>query len=418
MNARGARRLLFLCSRLPWPPDRGDRLTAWHWLRTLATSFDVTLLSMTTGAEPPAAAAALRDLGIAVEGVPLPVSRSWAQAWMALPGRTPSQVAYYRSARMQSAVDAAIARLSPDVILVQLIRMAPYVAALDHPVKVLFLADSLGLALERSAAYQPAWKRPGVAWERSRVERFETGVTHRFRESWVVSDVDREALERRGAVRVRTMRHGVEESLFGLERREPERLTAVFLGNLSVPHNRDAAAWAAREIWPRVLARDPHARLVLVGAGAGPRVTALGELPGVEVRGFVPDPRDIWRSASLLLAPLRFATGIQNKVLEAMAAGVPVLATPGVAEGIGARAGEDLDVAGSAQELADGVLRVREQSDRARARADRARAFVKEHFRWEFARDRLTELAGEVPASAPPGSGPVAARVDPADPST
>ena len=401
MSSRGARRLLFLCSRLPWPPDRGDRLTAWHWLRTLAGTFDVTLLSMTTGAEPPAAAAALRDLGVAVEVASLAPSRSWAQAWLALPGRTPSQVAYYRSAHMQSAVDAAIARLAPDVILVQLIRMAPYVAAVDHSVKVLFLADSLGLALARSAAYEPAWKRPGVAWERSRVERFEAEVSHHFRESWVVSDVDREALERRGAVRVRTMRHGVEESLFDLERREPERLTAVFLGNLSVPHNRDAALYAAREIWPRLRQRDPDARLVLVGAGAGPEVTSLGRLPGVEVRGFVPDPRDIWRSASLLIAPLRYATGIQNKVLEAMAAGVPVVATPGVAEGIGARAGEHLDVACSVPELVAAVLRVREQRDLALARAARARAFVKEHFRWEFARDRILELLAESPASHP-----------------
>lgn len=393
-------RIAFLASRFPYPPHRGDRLTAYHLLRTLSTAHDVTLFSFTDGREPPGGRERLAAMGVRLETVRLSRARSWAQAWAGLLSRVPSQVAYYRSREMRARVGDALESGPYDAVFTQLFRMAPYAAALRHPVKILFLADSLGLALERAIPYSPLWRRPGMRWEARRVARYEVEAASAFREAWVLSPVDARALASRGCRNVHVLPHGVDETLFGLERVASDRPTVVFLGNLSVPHNVDAARHAALDVWPAVQAAEPRARLRLVGADPVAAVRRLGQIPGVEVTGPVPDLGVVWRAADALLAPLRYSTGIQNKLLEAMAAGVPVVTTPQAAEAILAHHGEHLLAVETARDLASAVLDVLRQPVAAERRSARARAHVREHFTWEASRRRIEEL---VAAGGPAG---------------
>jgi glycosyltransferase involved in cell wall biosynthesis len=363
----------------------------------------VDLLSFADGSEPSGSQSRLRELCGEVETVHLARPRSWGQAWLGLLSTTPSQVAYYRSREMTRRASSRIASGTYDVVFTQLVRMAPHALGTPHPRHVLFLADALGLALERSGPFQPAWKRPGVRWEARRVGAYEVDATHHARESWVVSDVDRLHLEARGAVNVRTVPHGVDERLYDVTRDRSSEVRVVFLGNLSVPHNVDAAHVAARDIWPRLAPRLGPARLVLAGADPVPSVIALAREPGVVVTGALDDLRPFWSGATVLLAPLRYSTGIQNKVIEAMAAGVPAVTTPAVAAGLGARDGEHLLCGESPQGLAEAVARCVHEHDLTAARTARARAFVRARFSWDEPVRRLEELvAGSGAISAPP----------------
>ena len=397
MNAPARRRLLWICSRLPYPPHRGDRLLGWGALHALAARHHVRVLSLVDGSEPPDAPQRMLEVCERADVVHLPRWRSWLQAWAGLPGPDPSQVSYYRSLRMAHLVRQTIAEWLPEAIFVQMLRLAPLVANVEHPCKVLLLTDSIAMALGRSKAFQPAWKRPGVEWERRRVERFEVAMTRRFRESWLVSDLDREELLSRGAVRLATVANGIDDRLLEMEHHPADPPVITFLGNLSVPHNVDAARFAAEEIWPLVLARVPRARLSLVGADAVPAVTRLGELPGVEVRGFVDDPRDIWRGSSALLAPLRFSSGVQNKALDAMAAGVPVVTTSAVAAGLHLPDGEEILTGETARELAGAVIATLTDREAAACRAARARAHVRAHHAWSGYAERIEALLAESP---------------------
>jgi len=307
----------------------------------------------------------------------------------------PSQVSYYRSPAMRELARRTIEAGGFDVVFNHTIRMAPYVIDLPHPRKVLWLGDSLGMALGRSLPFEPAWKRPGIRWERHRVDRFEARISRSFRETWALSPADRDDMVRIGCRDVVLVTHGVDERLFAIAPRRNGAPQVAFLGNLSVPHNRDAAQFAAREVWPLVRAAVPEARLRVVGADPAPEVLRLGELDGVEVVGPMPDLRALWETSDLLLAPLRFSTGIQNKVLEAMAAGVPVVTTPQVAEALEARGGEHLLLADAAKSLADAVLCTMRDPEAARTRAARARELVRAHFSWDTAVRRLEWVAAQ-----------------------
>jgi sugar transferase (PEP-CTERM/EpsH1 system associated) len=390
--------LLLLTFRSPYPPDRGDRLAAYHLLRAASARHRVTLVTFVEGTEPPGTLEHLSAMCARVETVRLSRARSWLQAWLALPTPTPSQVRYFDSSEMRARLARVLSEAAYDIVVAHAIRTGPYVERLDHPAKVLWVCDSLGLVLRRSMSFAPGWKRPGLAWEARRVDRYEARLARAFRETWAIAPADVRDLERLGCPRVALVPNGVDERLFEVERRPAQPPRVVFLGNLSVPHNVDAAVFAARDVWPRVRSARPRARLVLAGAEPSPAVRGLASIEGVEVTGALADLRPVWSEAAVMLAPLRFSTGLQNKLIEAMAAGVPVVTTPDAAEAAGIRDGEHAWVTDGPQRLADAVLSALADPAAAEARARAARKLVRERFTWEAAVRRLEGLAGAAPA--------------------
>lgn len=314
---------------------------------------------------------------------------------MALGRSVPSQVSYYASVEMHARLERIVVEDPPDAVFIHLFRMAPYAATLVHPLKVLFLADSLTLSLTRSLPFQPAWKRPFVWWEAYRVARYEPAITASFSENWVLSDVDKRDLELRGAPRMRMVRQGVDETLFDLDLSTPPAPRVLFLGNLSVPHNIDAAQQLVRNIWPIVRAARPDATLELAGADPVPALIALNGRDGISVPGALPDLRPVWQRASVMVAPLRFSAGIQNKILEAMAAGVPVVTTPAAAEAILAEHGRHLRVAANDADLAAATLEALGAGEADLLMRLAAREHVRTHFSWQALVRRLEELHAE-----------------------
>ncbi len=395
-------RVLFLTPRFPWPPDRGDRMTAFALLRVLGRDHEVTLLSHVDGSEAPEARQALLELGLEVETVPLPRLGSWARAWLALLSPEPSQVAYYRSPAMRERAGRLLSSGGYDVAFVQLFRMAQAVRGIPHPAKVLFLADSIAQNLEGAARFEPGWKRPVIDWERRRVAAYECAAARDFREAWLVSGLDRDVLRRRGVTNARQVPHGVDPALFDVVPERAREPRVMFLGNLSVPHNVDAAVFAAREVFPELRKLEPRAELWLAGAEPRREVRALASSPGVTVTGQVPDLGPLWAAAHVLLAPLRFSSGIQNKVLEGMAAGVPVVTTPGVAAGLGVEAASLVRVAADAPGLARETASLLADAGAAAALAQRARAHARVHFSWEALGRELERVAREARESGVP----------------
>lgn len=386
-------RVLYLSSRFPWPPHRGDRLTGYQMLRALSRRHEVTLASFVETPGPAEGASEIGALCRRIECVPLSRAASWRQAFLGLPLGVPSQVSYYRSAAMRETVARLVREERPDAIFVQLFRMAPFVESLDHPCKVLFLADSLALSLQRSLPYQPPVRALGLRWERRRVAAYEPAISRAFRESWVLSDVDARDLESRGARRIAVVPHGVDERLFDRELKAPAGERAVFLGNLSVPHNVDAAQYLVREVWPLVRRERPNAMLEIVGADPVPAVLALSSAAGVQVTGAVPSLLPVWDRAAVTVAPLRYSAGIQNKLLEPMAAGVPVVTTPQAAEALGAVDGRELRTGADPDALARATLDSLAEGEGALPMLRAARELVRTRFSWETLVGRLERLA-------------------------
>jgi len=393
-------RILFLTSRLPYPPYRGDRVRTWNFLRSLSTRHDVRLLSFTEGTADDDGIRELSKLAD-VETVRLSPASSLANMGFRLLSPLPYQVLYYRSAAMDRRVSGALLREPFDVMVVHLFRMAPFAlaalraagAARPRPATALDLTDAISAELELSLPRRPLPLRPAYWWECRKIRRYEGLAASSFDEVWTISESDRKAiLDAAAGANVAVVPNGVDESLFA-SAPGGTGSAALFVGNFDVPHNIDAAQHLARDIMPLVRAAEPGAVLRLVGHGRLERLRLGGQDGGVEVRGFVPRLSDAYAGAAVFAAPLRFAAGVQNKVIEAMAYGLPVVTTSIVNRGLGATDGEEIVVRDEPSEFAEAVVGILRDRERARRLGEGGRAFVRGRFHWSAVVDRVEALA-------------------------
>lgn len=387
-------RILCLTSRLPYPPDRGDRLRAFNFIKHLSQEHTLHLASFIAEPEEAERAEALAPYCREIHFI----RKSPAASALTVAGnlwrRQPLQVLYYRSRAMQQLVNRLLATHNFDAAYVHMFRMTPYVANARHLYRVVDLTDVVSAEIERSLAYRnPAW-RLLYRIEGPRISAYEQYVAKEFEETWLISEADRQALVAAcPETNVQVVPNGVD-----VERLHPDPEIAslpnslIFVGHLRVSHNMDAARYLIQEVVPLVEAAGENVTVQLVGADPAPAVRRLATVPGVAVPGYVPDLNAALNAAAIFVAPLRFAAGVQNKVLEAMAAGRPVVTSSLVNAGVGATGEEHLLLADDAAETAGQIVRLL-RDDRLRARLGAAgRAFVQARYRWDHAVERMAAI--------------------------
>jgi glycosyltransferase involved in cell wall biosynthesis len=230
--------------------------------------------------------------------------------------------------------------------------------------------------------------------ERPRIERYERWVATHFDETWLISEHDRSVLAKNCPdANIQVVRNGVDtKSLYPTDKSEiSNRL--ILVGHMGVFHNVDAAIFLARHILPIVCAEIPDTHLQIVGTAPNAKVRALVSIPNVEVTGYVPDLNEALNQSAAFVAPLRFAAGVQNKVLEAMAAGCPVITTPLVNQGIGAQHGRELLIAEGAQETANTIIHLLRDEKLRTELGKSARIFVQKHYNWDLVGQRMAQIS-------------------------
>lgn len=232
-------------------------------------------------------------------------------------------------------------------------------------------------------------------------QHFERWMFEPYDAVTVVSEPDAAELQRLDpSIDVRVIPNGVALSRFIHLRREPRPNHIMFLGNYEYAPNLDAALWLATEILPRVRAQIPEAHLQLVGNAPPPELTALTSAH-IEVTGRVPDVRPYYANAAVFVCPLRFGAGIKNKVLEALAMGCPVVATPLSIEGIRVSDGESVLLAQLADDLAAQVVRLLTDNTIAGQLGKAGRRVVAQSYSWQSVAARYQQLYTEVARAAP-----------------
>lgn len=381
-------RILFLTSRIPYPPEGGDRFRVFHFLRTAAEAgHEVHVLTFDDRPRTADEIAPLTRLTAGTERVRLPGALSRMRAALALPGSSPLQLAYYGSRRMMARAAQTIARLRPDVVYTHLFRMAPY--ALENrkgrPTRwILDLTDVISGGIARSLPYRHGLDRWIYATEQPRIQRYEQRTAPAFDECWVISEAEARLLRSLAPeAQVSVVPNGLPpETARVYGPRDRSRL--LFLGFQGVFHNSDAARFLIREVFPRVRARVPGATLDIAGKGSE---AFRGEAAagGVRVLGYVEDLTGTVARAGVFVAPHRFAAGVQNKVVLALASGTPVVTTPAVREGLEPVPDDLLSIGRDADEIADRTVSLLLDSARAARMGQRARDWVRGRFTWEAA---------------------------------
>jgi sugar transferase (PEP-CTERM/EpsH1 system associated) len=381
---------LFLVSRVPYPPWRGDQLRAYHLLRVLAPRHEITCVVVALRPPPAAALAAVRRLGVAVEVLRLGLAGAVPALLRGGFGGQPLQVALYERRAAHRRLAALRRRGAFDLVHAQLVRTVPYAlgAAGDGPV-VVDLVDALSLGAARRA--QRARGPARLLWriESERLRAYEGMVLARADATTVVAPADAAALA--GPRHVTVVPNGVAMAGPGLAAPiVPGRI--VFAGNLGYFPNADAAEWLAAEILPRVRAVHADAHLRLAGARPARRVRRLAGRPAVSLAADVPDLGAEVRQAAVVVVPMRAGAGLQNKVLEALAEARPVVTTTMVAAAIGLAHEEHVLVADDAAGLAGATARLLGDAALAERLGRAGRAFVATRYGWEAAGERMDAL--------------------------
>jgi sugar transferase (PEP-CTERM/EpsH1 system associated) len=329
-------RVLFLTQRLPYAPNRGDRVRGYHLLRFVRTFADVEVVSLVHDREEAGHVTDLQRIAT-VQAVTVTRLRNLARAVPSLFSQTPLTHILLHSPRMRLALNDAASR-RPDVILAFGSGMARFCT--EPPLVGLPLvldmvdADSVKWATLATKARLP------MSWvyrrEASCLGAFERTITASARCTTVVNERERDVL-RQGAPkgRIEVVPVGVDTAKLAPHAPPEASGDVVFCGVMNYPPNEEGAVWLATMVWPLVRRQQPTARLLLIGSSPGRRVQALANAEaGIVVTGSVPEVTPYLWSAAVSAAPLFTARGVQNKVLEAVAAGLPAVITSPVAEGL------------------------------------------------------------------------------------
>ncbi len=284
-----------------------------------------------------------------------------------------------------------------DVVHVEHLRGALLARRVQGVPCVFDAVDSITALFDQAAHQAPSWRQRLMARaDLARTARFEARLLGSFDRTLVTSRRDADAFRRLAgppaADRLVTIPNGVDFDYFRPSEGRMQPDTVLFTGKMSYHANVAAALRLATQVMPRIWQRRPGARLVVAGKDPSPVIRSLGRDPRVSVTGFVDDLRPFFRAATVLVAPLVYGTGIQNKVLEAMACGVPVVASPPACDGLDAQPGCDLLVGADDAELAAHAVAVMQDRTLRRALVAAGRRYVEQYHDWQQMACRLIEV--------------------------
>ncbi len=387
-------KILVITSRFPFPLERGDKLRAFHQIRELSAHHEVVLVALNHGPVDPAHLARVREECCpTVHVVELGrVASMISMAELFVRGR-PLQAGWFRTRAAVAEVDRIIEQEQPDHLYCQLIRTAEFARGRSIPSTIDYqdaFSTSTARRAERSS-FPMSWL---LRLEARRVARAEAAAFEDFDHQVIISTQDRDSLRFPGADHVEVVTNGVDTAEFH-PMPPPDRLHDIaFVGNMGYAPNVRAAGMLVEEILPLVRAARPDADVLLAGARPHRSVRAL-EGPGVEVSGWIDDIRDAYRAGRVMVAPLMIGAGQQNKILEAMAMGVPCVTTDLVNSAIGATPGREIFVAGDAEEFAEQVLVLLSDAELRERVAGAARDFVTRNYSWPSIGTRLDTVMSE-----------------------
>jgi polysaccharide biosynthesis protein PslH len=378
-----------LAHRIPYPPHTGDKTRAFHIARYLARRHDLTLGFLIDERSDLRGLAALRETVPALEFGVLWKPWSLLKGLVGLSTGRPLSLAYFRSRGLERRVVRRAGEARFDLAYVSSTPMAQYARGLGVPV----VMDFVDVDSDKWRQYGEH-SRPPLKWlyatESRRLRAVEAEIAREAKLCLLATPIE-ETLLRSFAPWARTavVTNGVDLDYFQPIARATPASAVIFTGAMDYLPNVDAVTYFCDEILPLIRQVIHDARFYIVGLNPSPAVRRLAEIPGVVVTGTVPDVRPFYGRASVCVAPLRMGRGVQNKVLQAMAMGLPVVATTVAQRGLGAVAGRHLYVENDAARFGERVAALLTRASDAAAMGRQGRAYVEAHHAWDSSCARL-----------------------------
>lgn len=387
-------RVLFICHRFPYPPQRGGKIRPFNIIRHLKQQgHEVFVASLARSEQEAKAAEGIRehctDFFVARVSEPAAMVRMVLR----LPTLEPSSMGYFYSHALKTQVDKWVREKTPDLIFVHCSSVAQYVDHVNDIPKIFDFGDMDSQKWLSYAAFKPWPLSWGYVLEGKKMEREEKRLASRCDLGTCTTFGELETLQSFNTARsTGWFPNGVDSKYFAPTEEAYDPNTVCFIGRMDYFPNQQCVKEFCRDVLPLLKQAKPEVRFLIVGAEPSDEIKALANIPGVTVTGSVPDVRPFVRSAALTTAPLRIARGTQNKIIESMAMGVPVVTSTIAARGVDIVPGEHLLVADTPKEQADQILKVL-NDPRERDRLSRnGRERVLTQHDWNRSMQRLDKL--------------------------
>lgn len=393
--------ILYLCHRFPFPPKRGGKIRPFNMIRHLqASGHSVTVCSLARSA-----AEAEEGRGIAphcsafhMGHVSEPIQ--FARMIVRLPVPVPSSMGYFYSTELAATVKRLLASQRWDLIFVHCSSVAQYVEHVNDVPKILDFGDMDSQKWLEYAHYKPFPLSLGYTLEGHKMLRAEKRLARRFDLCTATTRAEWQTLQDYGTgAATDWFPNGVDAGFFCPTDGAYDADTVSFIGRMDYYPNQECMQRFCDQVWPLLRARRPQMKLLIVGADPSPAMQALGQRPGVTVTGSVPDVRPYIRGSAVMVAPLAIARGTQNKILEAMAMGVPVVTSSAAAGGVDAESDLHLLVADTPGDVAAAILRIVEDPAQRARLATAGRERMLSHHAWSRSMRRLDGIIDRCVAS-------------------
>ncbi|MDL2314654.1 glycosyltransferase [Bacteroidales bacterium OttesenSCG-928-C19] len=374
-------KLLVVLSRVPYPLEKGDKLRAFHQIRCLSETNEIYLFCLSHKKTDPKAYEFLNPYCKKIEIVPIKKREYVTNILKSFFQSKPFQIGYFFSKNAKKRYIHFEQEVQPNHIYCQFVRTAELVKDSEIP-KTIDYQDALSKNTERRISKAPFYLKPVLKYEAKALARYETEVFNIFDTHTIISEADRCFIQTPLRENIHVIPNGVDFEFYHPMPEKEKKFDIVFTGNMQYPPNVDAAIFLITKIMPLLWGKNPSLKVLIAGANPDYRLKKLAS-DNVCISGWVDDIRKCYASAKVFTAPMRIGTGLQNKLLEAMAMQLPCVTSPLVNQALQATDKEEILIAETAKEYADAIkLLLKNQSISAKI-ALSGYTYVKSHFDWE-----------------------------------
>ena len=382
-------KVLFILSRFPYPLEKGDKLRAYHQIRTLSAKHEIFLFAISDKRVEDWQVREMQKYCKAVNVFRLTFPSIIINICLTFFNKLPFQSGYFYSALAKRQLDAWIDAIKPALIIFQLIRTAAYSKNVKGTTLTLDYMDALSKGVERRIASVSPFLRPLFRMEYRRLLKYESAVAVEFDNLLIISKQDKELIPVNNE-RIEVIKNGVDLTYFKHIDCEDE-YDILFNGNMSYPPNIEGAEFLVKKIIPLVKEKIPSLKVLISGANPSARVKALGD-QDVTISGWSEDIRQNFAKSKMLVAPMFYGSGLQNKLLEAMAMQKPCITSNLANNALGAIDGESILIADTPEEYAEHIILLLSDKAMREKIAKNGYRFVAQNYSWEKETEKLETL--------------------------
>jgi sugar transferase (PEP-CTERM/EpsH1 system associated) len=383
-------KIFVLLSRFPYPLEKGDKLRAYHQIKELSKNHEIILCALSDVKVSKESYDKLAKICKEVEIIRLPKWKIyWNMLYQLLFTDISLQVAYFYNKSAQKKINLLLEEYKPDHIYCQLIRVTEYVRKSPYS-KTLDYMDALARGMERRIENAPFYLKFFLKLETIRLKRYEHFIFEDFDNTTIISKQDRKLIVNVNNHNVKVVPNGVDYGTYKFKEEE-KCYDLIFTGNMGYPPNIESVIYLVKRIMPIVWETHPLIKLVIVGAEPDSKVIAL-KGDKVMVTGWVDDISEYYSKSKVFIAPMQIGTGLQNKLLEAMAMKLPCITSQLANNALGAIHDKNIFIGEEPSEYANHVIQLLENNKVYSRISNEGYNFVKENYTWEGTTSLLENL--------------------------